>query len=69
MELITERSKRRTGSGTQGIGIVAAPDRGGTGLGDRDVSRKNLSSIPYRLCQSAQTTLNFFRHLKWPFSK
>jgi hypothetical protein len=60
-----------------GIGIVATRYRGSTGLGDRDRtgledrggSWKNLSSIPYRLCQSARLSLNFFRYLKWPFSK
>jgi hypothetical protein len=49
-----------------GIGISAARDRdrGSTGSGDRGGSRKNLSSIPYRLCQSARPWLNFFRHMK-----
>jgi hypothetical protein len=60
-----------------GIGDARYRDRGSTGLGDRGRtgsaapggSRKNLSSIPYWLCQSARPSLNFFRHLKWPFSE
>jgi hypothetical protein len=51
------------------IGDARRGVRGSTGLGDRGGSRKNLSSILYRPYESARPSLNFFRHLKCPFSK